>query len=160
MKSWIVLFMAVFFWADYASAQGHFVRHGFHVGATSYSQTANREKLGFGVGYHIREIIELGVGLERVSDSRTDIVTLSWVPFAAYYPLVQSDSVPFTLRLGAAYETQSLSGDPIVVLEEQGLQSEGSAYRLEVGASRRMDVDWRVFGRPVALVPILSFSSD
>ncbi|MCH8123542.1 MAG: hypothetical protein IH853_10520 [Bacteroidetes bacterium] len=146
------------FCAGDANAQGHFVRHGFRVTMPEIAIGAKRSTLAFRVGYHFRGVVEIGLGLERRSDFEADIVSVSLAPGVAVYPFRQSGSVPVTLRVGATYENQALSGDPITALEERDILTDGSAWRLEAGVSRRYSLRRSVFGRAAGFVPIVSFA--
>ena len=141
-----------------ANAQGHFVRHGFRVTMPEFMVGAERSTLAFRAGYHLYGVVELGLGLERRSDFDADIVTISLAPGVAFYPIRQSATLPLTLRLGAAVESQTLSGDPITALEERDILTDGSAWRLEAGVSRRYSLRGSVFGRAAGFVSIVSFA--
>ena len=160
MKSWVFLLaMAVSaICAGDSTAQGHFVRHGFQVTMPEIAIGAKRSTLAFRVGYHFRGVVEIGLGLERRSDFESDIVSVSLAPGVGVYPFRQSGSVPVTLRVGATYENQALSGDPITALEERDILTDGSAWRLEAGVSRRHSLRRSVFGRAAGFVPIVSFA--
>lgn len=141
-----------------ANAQGHFVRHGFRVTMPEIAIGAKRSTLAFRVGYHFRGVVEIGLGLERRSDFEADIVSVSLAPGVGVYPFRQSGSVPVTVRVGATYENQALSGDPITALEEEDILTDGSAWRLEAGVSRRYSLRRSVFGRAAGFVSIVSFA--
>lgn len=160
VKSWRLLLgiTSIFACAGDANAQGHFVRHGFRVTMPEIAIGAKRSTLAFRVGYHFRGVIEIGLGLERRSDFEADIVSVSLAPGVAVYPFRQSGSVPVTLRVGVTYENQALSGDPITALEERDILTDGSAWRLEAGVSRRYSLRRSVFGRAAGFVPIVSFA--
>lgn len=160
MKGWSLFlgFVLVLSWSDDAGAQGHFVRHGFRVTMPEFALGAKRSTLAFRVGYHFRGVVEIGLGLERRSDFEAEIVSVSLAPGVAVYPFRQSGSVPVTVRIGATYENQALSGDPITALEERDILTDGSAWRLEAGVSRRFSMRRSVFGRAASFVPIASFA--
>ncbi len=134
------------------------MRHGFQVTMPEATVGPDGSMLGFRAGYHLFGLIELGLGLERRSDYDANIVTVSLSPGVAAYPVRQSSSVPVTVRLGIAYESQSLSGDPITALEEDGILSDGQAWRLEAEVSRRLPRIGSVKGLDVGFVPVLSFA--
>ncbi|GMQ82731.1 MAG: hypothetical protein BMS9Abin05_2191 [Rhodothermia bacterium] len=154
----LVVFALLLISSGESFAQGHFVRHGFQVTMPEFAVGANRSTLAFRVGYHVYGVVELGLGLERRSDFDADIVTMSLAPGVGVYPFRQSGSAPVTVRVGATYENQALSGDPITALEERDILTDGSAWRLEASVSRRYSLRRSVFGRAAGFVPIVSFA--
>lgn len=138
-----------------SNAQGHFVNHGFRITAPTLTYSSNRSKWSIEGGYHIHRVLELGVALEQMNDSRDGITRQSWSPYVAVYPFVQSGSMPVSVRLGVTFERQAVWGDRFFPLGRQGIFVSGRAYRLEAGLSRNFAIDWRFAGRPVSLLTIL-----
>jgi hypothetical protein len=139
-----------------SAAQGHLVRHGFDVTMPAFEAGPDGSYVAFAAGYHLAGIAEARLGIERRSDYDMDVVTVSLSPGVAFYPIRQASGRPATLRIGLTYEEQALQGDPIVELERQGLLSDGYAWRLELGLSRRFPWRRRLLGRPAELVPIVN----
>ncbi len=136
-------------------AQGHFVDHGFYISA-GISQRTERSTVSWNASYYFRGLLEAGLKLNRFDDPERDFVTLGLGAFAAVYPLKQSQRIPVTLRIGGMVHQLELSGDPITILEDDGLQSSGTAYRLETSISRQMRTPWQLGRQSIDLIPILN----
>lgn len=138
--------------------QGHFVNHGFRITAPTLTYSQNRSKWSIEGGYHVHRVLEFGLALEQMNDSRDGITRQSWSPYVAVYPFVQSGSMPVSVRLGLTFERQAVWGDRFFPLGRQGIFVSGRAYRLDAGISRNVAIDWRFAGRPVSLLTILFMS--
>jgi len=154
----LILFLALGAVSQTAYAQGQLVRHGFAVTMPEFAIGRQESYVGFRVGYHFEGTIEAGLGLERRDDFDTDVVTVSLAPGIAVYPIRQRDGVPLTMRVGASFERQSLEGDPITALEEEGILSKGQAWRIEAALSRRTTRLGRLARFPVACTTAVSFA--
>ena len=111
------------------AAQGIFLQEqqsGFGVSA-GFASADEATTLSLSGGYLLDGMFEGGLTLARTTFDDTELNTTGIAPYVAFYPIRQGEDLPISVRLAAAYEFASVSGDALDTAE---LDAKGSGYSL------------------------------
>lgn len=110
------------------------------------SSSEDATQIGLGATWMVGPTLELGLALSRAEIQDGDLAATGIGPFIGFYPVRQAEEMPVSLRVGAGYTFQSLSGDAIDALEDLGIEVDatGNAFLLTGAAFHALDATPRL----------------